>query len=158
MISINVYEIVMQIINFCILWALISKFLVKPLGEFLKNRADSIKDDLESSEHNKIESEKLLDLQKEAFATARKEIKQLRLDAEQSVKLERSKVLAQAKCDSEKIVEDANKQILQNVEEVKRGLLSETTHLVVGLTKKILKREVNSSDQKALVAEALGQK
>ena len=158
MISINVYEIVMQIINFCILWALISKFLVKPLGEFLKNRADSIKDDLETSEHNKVESEKLLSLQKEELATARKEIKQLRLDAEENVKLERLKVLAQAKCDSEKIVEDANKQILQNVEEVKRGLLSETTHLVVGLTKKILKREINSSDQKALVAEALGQK
>jgi F0F1-type ATP synthase membrane subunit b/b' len=42
MISINVYEIVMQIINFCILWWLMSKFMIKPLGRFLEESSAGI--------------------------------------------------------------------------------------------------------------------
>jgi F-type H+-transporting ATPase subunit b len=157
MISINVYEIVMQIINFCILWWLMSKFMIKPLGRFLEERAAGIKQELNTAEQNKMESEKLVEDQKEAFKTARQEIKQWRQDAEESVTEEQRKLLAQAKVDSEKIIESAHKEISQNVKEVKQNLLSETGELAVMLAKQILKREISDNDQKNLVSEALGQ-
>tara|TARA_B100001113_G_C20899953_1_gene530900 strand:- start:287 stop:763 length:477 start_codon:yes stop_codon:yes gene_type:complete len=158
MISINVYEIVMQIINFCILWFLITKFLVKPLGIFLQNRSDSIKNDIDVASQNKTESEKLLKSQKDAYNEARQEIKKMRQEAEDNVNEERLKVIDQAKLDSAKIIADANKTVALNLEEVKRSLLSETTHLVVGMAKKVLKREITKTDQQMLVSEALGQK
>jgi F-type H+-transporting ATPase subunit b len=104
-----------------------------------------------------MESEKLVEDQKEAFKTARQEIKQWRQDAEESVTEEQRKLLAQAKVDSEKIIESAHKEISQNVKEVKQNLLSETGELAVMLAKQILKREISDNDQKNLVSEALGQ-
>ena len=158
MISINIYEIVMQIINFCILWWLMSRFMIKPLGRFLEERAQSIKKEIDVAEANRVESEVVLETQKTALRDARQEAKQLRRDAEENVKQERHKLLEQAKEDSEKLLQNAHKELSQDVKKVKQQLLAETGELAVMLTKKILKREVSEKDQKNLVTEALSQK
>ena len=53
MISINPYEIILQIINFGILYFLLRRFLAKPLSSLLSNRANMIKHNIESAELNK---------------------------------------------------------------------------------------------------------
>ena len=158
MISINIYEIVMQIINFCILWWLMSRFMIKPLGRFLEERSQSIKQEIAVAESNRIETDELLVAQKKALRDARQDAKQLRQDAEDNVKKERYKQLEKIKEESEKLLQNAHKQLDQDVKKVKQQLLSETGELAIMLAKKVLKREVSGKDQKNLVTEALNQK
>ena len=93
MISINIYEIAMQMVNFMVLLFLLNKFAIKPLSQFLETRAASIKEDIETAESNKVDSEKLLEEQKELFQKAREEAKEIRLNVEQSSKVEREQII-----------------------------------------------------------------
>ncbi len=158
MISINIYEIIMQIINFCVLWWLMSRFMIKPLGRFLEERSQSIKKEIDVAESNRVESDAVLETQKTALRDARQEAKQIRQDAEENMKKERDKQLEKVKEESEKLLQNAHKELNQDIKKVKQQLLSETGDLAVMLTKKILKREVSEKDQKNLVTEALSQK
>jgi F-type H+-transporting ATPase subunit b len=156
-ISINIYEIAMQMVNFMILLFLLNKFAIKPLSQFLESRAATIKEDIETAESNKVDSEKLLEEQKELFQKAREEAKEIRLNAEESSKVEREQIITEAKAEAKRILDDARKQIDQSIAGAKKDLLSETGELAVMLSKQILKREVNAKDQEALVSETLGQ-
>ena len=42
MISINIYEIIMQMVNFLILLYLLNRFLIKPLSEFIEKRSSAV--------------------------------------------------------------------------------------------------------------------
>jgi len=145
----------MQMVNFLILLFLVNKFLVKPVGKFLEERADTIKGDLDIAESNKDASEKLLDEQKEVLRNARLEAKDIRDKAEENTKREREVSLNVAKDDAKRIVDQARRDIEQDVAKVKQTLLSETGNLAITLTENILKREINSSDKEALVSESL---
>ena len=50
MISIKLFTIFMQMVNFLILLFLMSKFIITPLMEFLEKRASSIKSDIENEQ------------------------------------------------------------------------------------------------------------
>ena len=82
MISINVYEIFMQMVNFLILLYLLNKFMIKPLGEFMDKRSKDLDESIKLTESNKIDSEKLLEEQKNLLKEARIEAKQIREKAE----------------------------------------------------------------------------
>jgi len=156
-ISINIYEIAMQMVNFMVLLFLLNKFAIKPLSQFLETRAASIKEDIETAESNKVDSEKLLEEQKELFQKAREEAKEIRLNVEQSSKVEREQIITEAKAEAKRILDDANKQISQSIAGAKKELLAETGELAIMLSKQILKREIKAKDKDALVSETLGQ-
>jgi F-type H+-transporting ATPase subunit b len=156
MISINVYEISMQIINFCILWFFVSKFLVRPLATFLYERSQSIENDIKSASNTRKETEKLLSDQKEEFAAARLKIKQMRKDAELDLDNQRAKLLAEAKQEANNIVLSATKEIDQNVKQAKSSLVADIGIHVISLCRNFLKRELTESDQKSLVSQSLG--
>ena len=82
MISINPYEIILQIINFGILYWLLKKFLAKPMAKFLSDRSNLIKHNIETSELNKKKSEELLAQQKETLKSAQVEAQTIRKKAE----------------------------------------------------------------------------
>ena len=155
MISINIYEIVMQMVNFVILVWLINRFLVKPVGEFLNNRAQGIKDDIEQASKNKTETESLVSEQKELLKNARLEAQQIRQKTEEAVQKEREQLISAAKEESANIVGQAKKEIQSDVSKAKKDLLNQIGDLTVLLSERILKRTLSDSDKQRLVAENL---
>jgi F-type H+-transporting ATPase subunit b len=96
-ISINIYEIIMQMVNFLILLYLLNRFLIKPLSEFVESRSAGIKSDIDNAKKNKNDSQALLDEQKQLLNDARQEAKSIREKAEQSSVVERDQILQNAK-------------------------------------------------------------
>jgi F-type H+-transporting ATPase subunit b len=156
-ISINIYEIVMQMVNFLILLFLMNKFMIKPLSEFLENRADSIKEDIQKAESSKEDARKALLDQKELFKQAREEAKGIRVQAEEATRIEKDALLATAKTDAKRLLQEAKKELEQDVSNARKALLSETANLAIKLSEQILKRELNVKDKELLVSESLGQ-
>ena len=157
MISINIYEIVMQMVNFLILLFLMNKFMIKPLSEFLDKRAFSIKEDIQKAESSREDAEKVLLDQKELFRTARDEAKQIRVQAEEASRIEKDTLIASAKAEAQRLLQSAKKELEQDVASAKKDLLSETGNLVVQLSEQILKRELNVKDKESLVSETMEQ-
>ena len=71
MISINPYEIVMQIVNFSVLFFLLKRFLFKPLVEFLDSREAQIQGALDDAKQSKASAEQLLQDQEAALKESR---------------------------------------------------------------------------------------
>ena len=155
MISINIYEIIFQCLNFGILFWLLKRFLTKPLSEFIRNRTDSIKDNISTAESSRIESERILQEQKEFLKKAHQEAKDIRSRTEESTKKERASILNKSKDDAKLIVENAKKEIERDVQKAKQSLTEEIATLSIRLTEKILKSSIDKNAQKPIIQEYL---
>jgi len=154
-ISINLYEILMQIVNFLILLYLLNKFLIKPLSEFVEKRSLGIKEDINSAKLSKEEAQQLAQDQKELLANARKESKEIRKQNEEIIQNERVKVLEKAKQDAESLVNSAKKEISLAVTKAKKDLVEEVGNISVSLAEEVLKRSINKKEKEALLNDGL---
>ena len=153
MISINLYEIVFQIINFVLLLWLLNKFATKPLSNFLQKRAQSIQNDLEVAEQNKAESDKILAEQKELLKEAHQESQEIRKKAEDSAKKELNSVLVKAKADSAQIIENSKKDIELEYKRAQKSLTEQAATLSIKISEKLLKKQISEDDQQQLIQE-----
>ncbi len=149
MISINPYEIILQIINFGILYFLLKKFLAKPLSGMLSNRADMIKRNIESAEINKRKADELLNEQKEALKSAQIEAQTIRKKAEESAEKELSSIVETGKESAKKLIDQAQKDIELQTNNARKKLLTDVGELAIKVVQKFVSTEVNEKDKKA---------
>ena len=153
MISINLYEIVFQIINFLILLYLLNRFLTKPLSEFLEKRKSTIKKNLETAENNKKEADQILKEQKDLLKQAHQDSKEIRQKAENSAKEELQSALTKAKQESAKLIESTKKEIDLEYKRAEKSLKDVTASLSVKISERILQKEISTSDNSKIIEE-----
>ena len=151
MISINPYEIILQIVNFGILYILLKRFLVKPLSEFLSNRANSIKHNLEFAEVSKRKAEKLLAENEEKVKEAQVEAQSIRKKAEESSKKELSAILVKGQQQSAQLIEQAKKDIDKQSDNARAALLQNVGDLVIKVVEKYVRNDVSKDSQKKTI-------
>ena len=157
MISINPYEIILQIINFGILYWLLKKFLAKPMAKFLSDRSNLIKHNIETSELNKKKSEELLVQQKETLKSAQVEAQTIRKKAEDSAQKELSTIVEEGKESAKKLIEQAKQDIEVQTNSAKTTLLKDVGELAVKVIKKFVSTEVSESDKKQAIDKLVEQ-
>jgi F-type H+-transporting ATPase subunit b len=153
MISINPYEIILQIVNFGILFFLLKKFLAKPLSEFLHNRANLIKHNIEQSEVNKRKADDLLSEQKASLKDAQVEAQTIRKKAEDAAQKELQKVVEDGKDAANAMVEQAKKEIELQGNTARKQLLSDVSSLTVKIVDKFISNNLSEQDKKASMAK-----
>ena len=146
MIKINPYELLLQIINFGILYYLLKKYLAQPLSSFLSKRAETIKHNIEKAETNRRESENALLKQKEELKAAQVEAQAIRNKAEVSAKKEFDNILEKGKASALQLVDQAKKEIEQETLRAKKILIDDVSGLTIKTLKKFMSNEV-SEDQ-----------
>ena len=149
MISINPYEIILQIINFGILYFLLKKFLAKPLSSMLSNRAELIKNNIESSESNKRKADELLTEQREALKLAQVEAQSIRKKAEEAAEKELNTIVETGKESAQKIIEQAHKDIELQTNNARKKLLTDVGDLALKVVQKFVSSEVSEKEKKA---------
>ena len=149
MISINPYEIILQIINFGILYFLLKKFLAKPMSDFLSNRANMIKHNIESAELNKRKADDLLSEQKEALKSAQVEAQAIRKKAEEAAEKELSTIVESGKEAASKLLDQAQKDISLQTNNARKELLKDVGELAIKVVQKFVTTEIKDEDKKA---------
>lgn len=155
MISINIYEILMQIVNFSILLFLLNKLLFKPLGKYLTEREETIKNNIDQAEKTNQDAQTLIEEQKELLKSAKIEAKEIRDQGEETSRIEREKVIIESKKEAEKILQNANKEIQQGYSKAKNDLLKEIGNLSIQLSKEVLKKDMQVSDHEKVMTAYL---
>jgi F-type H+-transporting ATPase subunit b len=153
MISINPYEIILQIVNFGILLFLLNKFLAKPLSEFLENRSNLIKHNIEQSEVNKRKADDLLAEQKASLKDAQVEAQAIRKKAEDAASKELQKVVEDGKEAANSMVEQAKKEIELQGNTARKQLLNDVSSLTVKIVDKFISNNLSEQDKKASMAK-----
>ncbi len=157
MISINPYEIILQIVNFGILYFLLKKFLAKPLSEFLSNRANSIKHNLEHAEITKKKAEDTLNENKELLKTAQLDAQAIRKRAEEASKKELKSIIDAGQEQSSQLIEQAKKDIEQQTNNARKKILEDTGSLVVKVVSKYISTSVSKEDQQSTIDNLVNQ-
>ena len=151
MISINLYELLFQVLNFVILLYLLRRFMAKPLREFIQARAKSIQSDIDSAAQKEAEASKLLADQSAQVKSAYQEAQDIRNNAAESAKKEREQVMAQAQADAEQLIAQAKKEIEQETLAAKESLKKDVLTLTVQLSEKLIGRSIDAEDADRII-------
>lgn len=155
MISINLYEIFFQMLNFGVLLFFVNKLLIKPVHKVLTERAEKIQGQIQDSQDMKKEAEQLLGQQKQALQEARVEAKEIRERSELSAEEEKQRLVDQAKQEAQRLLVQAKKDIDSQVIAAKKSLLDEIGNSAISLSSQLLKRNLDAKDQKAIISQGV---
>lgn len=151
MVDINPWEILMQMVNFLILLWLMKKFLYKPLISFLDKREKEIEENIESAEQNKLNSEKLIEEQKEVLKATYKETKEIRKKAEEANIQEHQKIINTAKQEADNLLVKTKKQLELDVLKIKDEIKQDVGELAINLSEKLIETNLDKEKSKNII-------
>ena len=157
LVSPNVGVMLWTLVAFGITVVLLSRLVFPRISEALEKRQKAIEDSIDSAQRTREEAEKLLGEYRERLHEARAQsdeiVQRARQTAEaheQEVKEHSRQLAAEASARAARDIEAATARALGE-------LRSEVANLTVLATEKVTRKVLDSSDQKRLVEEALGE-
>ncbi len=144
MVEINIYEIIMQVINFLLLLYILKRFLYAPLQKFMDDRQAAISNDLGNAEKNRLEAEKLLEEQKHLLREAKQESLKIREEAEADARQERDEIIKETKEKAQSILKENQDQLASEMEKMKVSLVDYLAETTGALVEKVVAVNSNS--------------
>jgi F-type H+-transporting ATPase subunit b len=157
LVSPNVGVMLWTLVAFGITVVLLSRLVFPRISEALAKRQKAIEDSIESAQRTREEAEKLLDEYRQRLAEARAQSDEIVQRARQAAETHEREskehgrqLAADAAARAARDIEAATARALQE-------LRKEVADLTVLATEKVTRKVLDSSDQKRLVEEALGE-
>ncbi len=145
------------VVIFLLVLVVLGKFAWGPLLKSLQARESYIREALETARRDRADAEARLREYQEKLAAARTEataiIEQGRRDAEAA----KHRIEEQAKQESDKMIERAQREIQSATTEATRHLYALSANLATELASRILGRELNPQDHERLIAESIAE-
>ncbi len=150
-ISVNLWQILISLANLTILFLLLKKFLYKPVTKMLEARRAEIDNQYADAE-NASNSAKAKDAElTERLNNAKAEAEDIVKEAADAARARGDKIVEDAKASADGIIRqaesDAELQRKKATENIKQQIVEVST----ALAEKMLEREINSDDHKALI-------
>lgn len=139
--------------NFALMVGLLAYFVTKPIRKGLKERTEEIRKTLADAQAAKEAAEARQREYRDKLAKATEEIAGITEAIRREGELEREKILAAAKEMAEKIEKEATNKASGVVDKARSELREEAARLAVELAENLLKKQINTDDQKRLVDE-----
>ena len=150
-ISVNLWQILISLINLLILFLLVKKFLFKPVNNMLKIRQDDLQRKYdEADEEKRIANENRL-LWDEKMDSIKAESEKLIKSAEDSAKSRSDRIISDAEEKAEEIVRHAKTEAEYELKKAKSQIKNEIVEVSTALTNKLLEREINEEDHKNFI-------
>lgn len=136
--GIDLRLLIVQIVNFLVLFLLLKKWVYPPFLRFLDSRAQKIKESLAASEKMRAELKSFENEKAKETAKIKERSQALLEDVRKEAKIEKEKILTAARDEAGKIVKEAYGQITQEKEKSLRSVRSEVADLALAITRKAL--------------------
>jgi F-type H+-transporting ATPase subunit b len=127
------------------------------IGEALEKRANAIRENIEASEHQREEADKLLAEYRERLKEAREQADDIVARARKSSEAAVAEATNEGKAKREELVAAARKDIETETRRSLETIRKEVADLTVLATEKITRKALDSDDQRRLVEEALSE-
>ncbi len=150
-ISVNIWQIVVSLLNLVILFLLIKKFLYKPVKKMLNERQANIDKQYSDAQEAKTKALEDQKAYEEKLSAANMEADGVIQSAVDTAKAREKEILAEAKKKADGIVakaeNDAKLAVLKAEDSIKQEIISVST----ALSEKVLEREISEADHKNLI-------
>ncbi len=144
-----------KVLNFAIL-AVAGFFIArKPVAEFFSSRAKSIKDEISELELKRADAEKKLAEYQAKFKNLDQESKEILASYIQQGEEAKTRIIAEAEAQAEKLEEMAKRTIEQEFKSAKAALQQEIVEQAMERAEQVIVASISSDDQDQLVDEYL---
>jgi len=147
--------LLVQVINFLLLFLILRWVLYKPILNILDERKKKIEESTSLAEKTKKEAEELEIKNREIMEIAKKDALAILDESKSQGQKNRKEILEQASHEAEVLMKKAEERILKQREEMVRDLRKETVNLTIATTEKLLGKNIDNETQKKLIMENL---
>ncbi len=151
----NTLDFLGKTINFFVLFGGLAYFLLKPIKNFLRSRADGIERSLKETADSKREAEKKLDEAKARLASLGREIEKIREKAEVEGQSRRENITQLSRQEAEKIKSFARQEIEMLSQAEIQHLREYTAELASALAEETIKKKLSLEDQSQLIDKSI---
>jgi F-type H+-transporting ATPase subunit b len=138
------------------MWVL-AKFALPRIQEALERRAAAIRENIEASERQREEADKLLEEYRQRLREAREQADDIVARARKASEAAVAEATADGKIKREELVAAARKDIEVETRRSLETIRKEVADLTVLATEKVTRKTLDEADQKRLVEEALAE-
>ena len=146
-------DIFWAIVNFLILFWLLSKFLYKPILGMMASREKSIEENIHRAEEANREAQELRQQYVESLAQARGEAQETLAAARKAGETVRDEIVGKAREEAARMVEKAQAAINQEKEKALAELRSQVADLAVMAAGRVINKTLDAAEHRALVAD-----
>ena len=153
--GINPIYLIAQIVNFGILFAVLTKFLYKPILKMLDGRAKIIAEGVKAAEENIKQRQALEETKKKELVQARVEVEKIMVKATAQAKSIGQDLIDKAREEAKIQAEKEYAKLEQRLLAKQKEMQSQVTKLSVEIAKKLLEKTINESLQEKIFNEQL---
>ena len=139
------------VLNILILYFILKKILFKPVTKYMETRSNKIKEALDMAEEAKAKVEAMEEEHQVRLKEAKEEGIALINSYEQKAKNEYDNIIANAKKDSEMLIENTRNELAVEKDQLVSSLKTEISDLVLEASEKILNKNLDSKANRELV-------
>jgi len=151
-VNLNITTLI-QVVNFLILIALLSRFLFVPLKKFLAERAAGIEKALAEARLARESAAKAQEEHRAQILAAQREVAALREQAQREVETERQRLLQQSREEAQRVLDEAKTAIEAETKRAQATLRAEVVSLSLAAAERLLGRAMTTEDQKRLAEQ-----
>ena len=150
-ISVNLWQILISLLNLLILFLLFKKYLFKPVNNMLAKRQSEIDARYDEADEAKRVAEEDKALWNEKIGTVKAETDEMIKKAQESAKRQGETIVSKAKDQADSIVRQAEIQAQLEMQKAQEGIKKEIVEVSTALANKLLEREINAEDHRDLI-------
>ena len=150
-ISVNLWDILISLLNLLILFLLFKKFLFKPVNNMLAKRQSEIDERYDAANEAKKSAQADKLLWDEKLSTVKEESYMIIKKAQDSAKRQEETILLKAKEQADSILRQAETEAELEMKKAEDSIKQEIVEVSTALANKLLEREINADDHRSLI-------
>lgn len=150
-ISVNIWLILVSLLNLIILFLIVKKFLFKPVNNMLSKRQKELDEKYESADEAKRIAEENKLLWDEKIESVKDETEEMLKKAQDSARRQGESIVSKAKEQADGIIRQAENQAIFEKKKAEAEIKQEIVEVSTALANKLLEREINVNDHRKLI-------
>ena len=150
-ISVNLWQLLVSLVNLVLLFLIVKKFLYKPVKNMLETRQSNIEGQYAAADEAKKQALANRDAYEQKLAEAKNEADSIIQSAVSIAKAREKEIVNSARTDAESIVRQAEEHAALEIRKAEGVIREEIVDVSTRLTEKLLEREINSEDHTKLI-------
>ena len=156
-ISVNLWLILISLLNLVILFLIVKKFLFKPVKRVLEQRQKEIDDRYAQADEANAEAQRSRADWQEKLDGAQAQADAILQDATESARRRGDTLVAEARNQADSIIRTAQNEAELERQKAAAGIKQEIVEVSGALAEKLLEREINQQDHRALIDSFIGE-
>ena len=152
-ISVNIWQILISLINLLIIYRILKKFLFKPVQKVMNERQAQVDRIYGDANQSRAQAEQMKQEYEQRLASAREEADGLVKNAVQTAQKRSDQMVSEVSAQASRIKQKADEEIAQQKKKMLQDVRDEISDLAVEIASKVVEREISPRDYDGFVDE-----